>query len=56
MPEAPIIRQGRTVSTATAVQQSPEQSPRAEGWEDFAERAMCVKILSLCKRLFACEK
>ena len=55
MPEAPIIRQGRTVSTATAVQQSPWLQEQ-RGWEDFAERAMCVKILSLCKRLFACEK
>ena len=53
--EAPIIRQGRTVSTATAPQRCQGiQKPR--GWENSAEldqacihMCECAKVLSLCE-------
>ena len=53
--EAPIIRQGRTVSTATAPQRCQGiQKPR--GWENSAELArpayICVSVqkYSLCAK------
>ena len=55
--EAPIIRQGRTVSTATPLQQRSSRDPEAEGVGEFSragpsqaiDMCECAKVLSLCE-------
>ena len=51
--EAPIIRQGRTVSTATPLHGAPAEIQKPRGWENSAGLAIhmceCAKVLSLCE-------